>query len=84
MLNIPAGAQSIKQNYTITVTDATGATESFPIVINVKVSPKANLSIGHDNFHHACEDADQHGTGQYRINGQPAPFIVTRKRKWYK
>ena len=82
MLNIPAGAQSIKQNYRITITDTNGSTKSFPIVVNVKVPPKANLSIGHDNFHHACEDADKNGTGQYRINGQAAQFTITRKRNW--
>ena len=55
MLNIPAGAESIKQNYTVVVTDTTGARTSFPIVVNVKVPPKSNMRIDHHNFIHGCE-----------------------------
>jgi hypothetical protein len=78
MLNIPAGAESVKQNYTVTITDTTGATESFPIVVNVKVPPKANMRIDHHNFIHGCEEAKKHGVGHYRINGEAHHFDVTK------
>lgn len=47
-------------------------------MVNVKVPPKANLRIDHHNFIHACEDAEKHVTGSYRINGEPRPFSVTK------
>jgi hypothetical protein len=78
VLNIPAGAQSIKQNYTVTVTDATGATESFPIVVNVKIPPKSNRRIDHHNFIAGGEEAKKDGTGHYRINGEPHPFDIAK------
>ncbi len=84
MLNIPAEAESIKQNYTVTVTDATGATKSFQIAVNVKVPPKANRRIDHHNFTHGCEHAAEHGTGHYRINGEAHPFDVTKSWGKYK
>jgi hypothetical protein len=69
---------SEKQIYTVTVTDTSGATENFPLTVNVKIPPKANRRIDHHNFVHACEEAKKHGTGQYRINGEAHPFDVTK------
>lgn len=73
---------SQKNIYTVTISDTTGASENFPLTVNVKVPPKANLRIDYHNFIHACEDAKKHGTGNYRINGKPLPFTV--KKSWGK
>lgn len=78
VLNVPSGAESITQNYTVTITDATGTTESFPLTVNVKVPPKANRRIDHHNFSHACTEAKKQGTGHYRINGEAHAFDVTK------